>query len=64
MRLASKLVGAALVVAATLGACAPHEATTPGGYVIAPSVPADAGVVVTRGGSTEAASATRLVARA
>jgi hypothetical protein len=50
MRLASKLVGAALVVAATLGACAPHELTTTGGYVIAPSVSADAGAVIDAGG--------------
>jgi hypothetical protein len=38
---------AAVLAAIASVSCAPTEETTPHGYVIAPSVPADAGVVAT-----------------
>jgi hypothetical protein len=43
MRLAWVLIGIALA------ACVAHEQTTPKGYVIAPSVPADGGFVADAG---------------
>jgi len=51
MRVAGWLVIAAAAIAFGTGtsACVAHEETTPHGYVIAPSVPADAGFVLDAG---------------
>jgi hypothetical protein len=45
----SAILAAALALVAC-ASCVPAEETTPHGYVIAPSVPADAGVVAIDGG--------------
>jgi hypothetical protein len=49
-RLGWTLLGVATAAIVAAGAaCVAHEETTPGGYVIAPSVPADGGFVFDAG---------------
>jgi hypothetical protein len=40
------ITAAAIAFGTSASACVAHEETTPHGYVIAPSVPADAGFVI------------------